>query len=413
MNCALFLARRLSLSGDGHKKTPAVKVAIAAVALSVAVMIAAVSIVFGFKQQIKDKVVGFNSHITIQVKPMSPDEDNILTLTPTLSEIIHNSPFVTDAALQLSMPVILKTPSDFKGVYLKSANSPQFRKFLSANIHSGTIPDFSSEDAKNKIVISKRAADQLGLKTGDKIDTYFLSSDVRVRRLEIAGIFNSHFDSYDEVYAYGSLALMQKLNNLSENQGSALSISTDNFDNLSQNTILLTDSIMHATRDGRLYKFYTIDNALNMGAGYFTWLNLLDMNVIVILVLMTFVACVTLISGMLIIILDNKRFIGLIRSLGAPVKMVRKIFVYMALRVGGIGLLIGNILTICFLYLQERYHFIPLDPDSYYIDFVPVRLTWESVLILNVAIILIIYLVLILPSWFVAKISPSETLRYE
>lgn len=413
MNCALFLARHLSLSGDGHKKSPAVKVAIAAVALSLAVMMAAVSIVFGFKKQIKEKVVGFNSHITLQVKPMAEDEDNILTLTPSLRQIVENSPYISDASLQLSMPVIMKTPSDFKGVYLKSANSPQFAKFLESSIDEGRMPDFSSDSTMQQVVISRRAANQLGLKAGDRIDTYFLSSDVRVRRLTIAGIFNSHFDSYDEVYAYGSLQLMQKLNKLSENQGSALSIVTNDFDNLANNTADFRDSIVRAIKDGRLYRYYTVDNALNQGAGYFTWLQLLDMNVIVILVLMTFVACVTLISGMLIIILDNKRFIGLIRSLGAPVKMVRKIFIYMAMRVGGIGLLTGNVFIITFLYLQQRFHFLPLDPDAYYIDFVPVDLTWESALILNAAIIVIVYLVLILPSWFVAKISPSETLRYE
>ena len=191
---------------------------------------------------------------------------------------------------------------------------------FSSNIEEGSLPDFSKEGNDMKIVISRKAADQLRLKAGDKIDTYFMSGSIRVRRLEIAAIYNSHFDTYDNVFVYGSLPLIQNLGEVSGTRGTSVSITTDDFDNLQQNAEHLAAVLNEALASGLVYKYYRVDNALNQGAGYLRWLSLLDTNVIVILVLMTIVACATLISGMLIIILDKKSFIGLIRTLGATVK---------------------------------------------------------------------------------------------
>lgn len=413
MNYPLLLARRLSLSSSGRSSSPGVKVAVAAVALSVAVMIAAIAIVFGFKREIRDKVIGFNSHITLYVTPLNQGEDNLATLTPSLSALLDSMDFITGYELQTSMPAILKTPDNFKGVYLRSASGKAVTDFLSSNLAEGCIPDFSNPDNSQKIIISQIAANQLNLKAGDKINTYFITDAINVRNLEVAGIYNSHFDSYDDILIYGSLGLTQKLAGLSDKQGTAIAVTTDNFDNIEEYTYILQNRLVEALADGTVYRYYKVDNALNQGVGYFRWLSLLDMNVVVVLILMTFVACITLISGMLIIILDKKSFIGLIRSLGAPVKKVRRVFIYLAVKIAFYGLLIGNAVMLTLLYLQSRYHIIPLDPDSYYIDFVPVEMPWSALLILNVGVLVVIYVVLILPSWFVAKISPAETMRYE
>lgn len=413
MNYPLFLARRLSLSTSGRHQAPAVTVAVIAVALSIGVMIASVAIVLGFKKEIRDKVVGFNGHISLFVTPLSQDENNVVTLTPSLREELSKLAFITDYSLQAAVPSILKTQDDFKGVYLKGLNGETTTDFIAKNLEEGEIVDFKDEENKNKVIISRRAANQLRLKLGDKIDTYFISDDVRVRRLEIVGIYNSHFDQYDDIMIYGAISLVQQLGNIDGDQGTYLQISTDNFDKIAENTLLLQQHLNEALADGRLFRMYRTDNVLSQGAGFFSWLTLLDTNVIVILTLMIIVGCVTLVSGMLIIILEKKRFIGLMRSLGSPVSKIRKVFIYLAVKIAVIGLLIGNFISICFLYLQEKNHFIPLDAESYYIDFVPVNLTWESVLILNAGVILVIYFVLILPSRFVAGISPAETMRNE
>ena len=401
------------MASEGRKSSPAIRVAVTAVALSVAVMIAAIAIILGFKREIRDKVIGFNSHLSVYAIPTDPADNNLITLTPTLRTILDSKEYVTDYALEASIPAILKTSDNFKGVYLKSSEGETISKFLAANLISGKMPDYTKDSDTEKILISQKTADQLNLSTGDKIDTYFMTGSIRVRRLEISGIFNSHFDSYDNVLIYGALPLIQSLGDLSNTQGTSISINVSDFDNLDNYAVDLSGTFADALASGMIYKYYRVETATNQGAGYFRWLQLLDTNVIVILTLMTIVAVVTLISGMLIIILDKKRFIGLVRSMGASVRSVRKVFIFMALRIAIWGLLIGNIIAICILWAQDRWHLIPLDADSYYIDFVPVELSWISILILNIATLLIIYLSLILPSWLAAKISPAETMRYE
>lgn len=413
MNYPLYIARKLSLSSGGNRKAPAVSVAIAAVALSVAVMMASIAIVTGFKREIRDKVIGFNGHITLFSVPISTEEDNLLTLTPSLRQELGNLPFITDYSLQAAIPAILKTPNDFKGVYLKGLNGATTKKFISENLEEGELPDFSVEDNKNKVVISRIAARQLQLKAGDKIDTYFMSDDVRVRRLEIAGIFNSHFDQYDDIMMFGSLELVQLLGNIGADQGTYLQIVTDDFDKITDYTFYLQQRLNEAVAEGRLFRLYRMDNVLNQGAGYFSWLSLLDTNVVVILSLMMIVGLITLVSGMLIVILEKKRFIGIMKSLGCPTSRLRQVFVWLAIRIALWGLVIGNIVIITLLWLQETYHFIPLNAEAYYIDFVPVSLDWLSCLLLNIGVLVVTYLVLILPSRFVAEISPAETMRYE
>lgn len=413
MNYELFMARRLSLAAGGRKSAPAVTVAVAAVALSVAVMIASICIVMGFKREIRDKVVGFNSHITLYVSPLSADEDNLLTLTPSLERELSSLPFVTDWSLQAAIPAILKTPGDFKGVYLKGLSGKVSSEFIRKNLEEGKMVDLSKEENKNKVMISRIAARQLGLKAGDKIDTYFISDDVRVRRLEVAGVFNSHFDQYDDVLIFGSLPLVQQLGGISSDQGTYLQVSTDNFNRIAEYSRALQEKLAEALADGRVFRAYRVDNVLNQGAGYFSWLSLLDTNVAVVLVLMMIVGCVTLVSGMLIIIIEKKRFIGMIRAIGAPVGSVRKVFVYLALRIAITGLAIGNVLMIGLMLAQYHTHFLPLDPDSYYIDFVPVSLSWGAIAMLDAGVLVVTYFVLILPSRFVAGINPAETMRYE
>ena len=402
----------MSLASNGGKNSPAIKVAVAAVALSVAVMLAAVAIVLGFKKEIHDKAVGFNSHITLYAASQG-EEGNTLTLTPTLANMMSDLPFVKEFNIQSVIPAILKTPTDFKGVYLKGLVGDQGRQFMQSNLIEGSVPDYSKEENRLKVLISEKAARELGLKTGDNIDTYFISDDVRVRRLKVAGVYNSHFEAYDDILVFGDIATVQQLGLLQPNQGTALLINVDDFDQVEQHSAEIQNKLTQALADGILYRQYIVENVQTQSAGLFRWLSLLDMNVAVVLALMTVVACITLISGMLIIILDKKRFIGLMKALGAPSAAIRRIFIYLAIKIAAIGLAIGNILMLALLFIQKHTHFIPLDPDSYYIDFVPVEISWISVAVLNLGVLIVIYVALVLPSRSVAKVSPAETMRYE
>lgn len=416
MNYPLFLARKISLSSGGKKSSPAIRVAITAVALSIAVMLASVAVVLGFQREIRDKVVGFNSHITINAMSGEEDNDVLVSLSPSLTALLDTLPYVKDYALDVSMPAIMKTQDNFKGIYLRALEGAHLKEFLSKNLEEGTIPqyaDSASDSTMQKILISRIAARQLGLKVGDKIDTYFINDDVRVRRLQVSGIFNSHFDNYDDLFVYGSLPFIQQLGGLKPYQGTGIHLSVNDFDRIEEHSQSLQNALVDAYARGIVYKLYRVDNASQQGAGYFRWLELLDTNVMVIIILMTFVACVTLISGMLILILDKKNFIGLLRALGAPGRKVRRVFVYMAMRVAFTGMIIGNALMLALLWAQDKFHLLPLDAEAYYIDFVPVDVRWQSVVILNLAVMAIIYLALILPSWFASRISPAQTMRAE
>ncbi|MCM1369421.1 MAG: FtsX-like permease family protein [Candidatus Amulumruptor caecigallinarius] len=409
MNFPFYIAQRISLSPTGRKSSPAIKVSVAAVALSVAVMVTSVAIVLGFKREIRDKVFGFNAHISMYANPA--DGDNLITLTPSLENILKEQPFVIDYSLEASIPAILKTPDNFKGVYLRSMNGSQTHDFIESNLESGNIPDYSNPDNSNKLVLSSKAANELGLKAGDRIDTYFIANDVRVRRLEVAAIYNTHFDSYDRVIIYGALPLIQHMGGISAKQGTSIQIHTDNFQNINEYTEQLHNALIEAVADGTLYRYYNLDNALHQGQGYFQWLNLLDTNVAVVLTLMIIVAAATLISGMLILILDKRRFIGVMRALGTSTSKVRKIFIWLALRVGLTGMLAGNAIILTLLWAQDKWHWLPLDPEAYYIDFVPVELDCLKICLLNAGALAVIWLSLLLPSRFAAGISPAETMR--
>ncbi len=420
MDFSLFIARRLSLSSGGRRTAPAVGVATAAVALSVAVMIASIAVVGGFKREIRDKVVGFNSHLTVSASA-SPETGaetggNLVSLTPSLRKILDNEPYAVSYSLEAAMPAILKTPSDFKGVYFKALDGEEERAFIRRNLVGGTVPDFSrvqEADSALGVVVSETAARQLGLEQGGKVDVYFISDGVKVRRMRIDGVFNSHFDAYDNIYIYGAKALIDDLAGIDADKGTALHVTTTDFDRVDEYAARLTRRLVEGYADGELYRNYKVETAKDRGRGYFSWLALLDTNVAVVLALMTVVACITLISGLLIIILDKIAFVGIMKALGASNRSLRRVFVYLALKVTVAGLLIGNALMVTILAVQDRTHFIPLDPESYYIDFVPVEFSWGAIAALDIGVFVVAWLALILPSHFVARISPASTMRYE
>lgn len=410
MNYPLYIAKRLSLGLDGRHMSPAVTVAIIAIALSITVMTASIAIVLGFKKEIREKVVGFNGHISLYRMPSSEEDNNLITITPYLDELLAEFPFITEYNVQASIPAILKTDDDFKGVYVRGLVGDNATQYIKKNLEEGVMPDFSDEEQKNKIIISRIAANQLQLETGDKIETYFFTDDIRVRKLEITGIYNTHFDQYDDLIVFGGMPLVAQIGNIPNETGTYLVMQTNDFDNIQQNTNLLQQRLSQAVAYGETDKFYQTDNVLNQGRGFFNWLSLLDTNVVVIIILMMIVGCVTLISGMLIIILERKKFIGLMRALGANAKKIRNVFIYLSIKIAFIGIIIGDIFILVLLYFQETYHFIALDADSYYIDFVPVFLPGWIIVALNAGVLLVAYLVLVLPSKFVGKISPAESM---
>lgn len=404
----LFISRRLAVSAAGARRSPAVGIAVAAVALCTAVMIAAVAIVGGFTEQIRNKMLGFNASLTIYAGA----DDEELQLSDGLRNILDRQDYVADFGAELVVPGVIKTPEDFHGIYVKGLESATDSTFVAASLSDGAVPSLSSPTS-NDILITQPTADKLGLHTGDATDIYIMSDDVRMRRVRVAGIVNTHFEAFDELHAYIPMPALRQMAGLQGDIATAIRVHTQDFDNIGADAMRLRQALASGAARGEINSAYSVSTVKDQGAAYFSWLDLLDTNVAVILVLMTIVAAATLISAMLIIILDKVAQIGTLKALGASNRAISRVFVWIALRVCVIGLIVGNAIALALLYAQEQTHMLRLDPDAYYIDFVPVHLSVSSVVLLNVGVLLAAWLALVLPSRIVAGIAPDKSMRFE
>jgi len=404
LNTILFIARRLSAGDSSGRTSPAVKVAIASVALSIAIMLLAVSIVIGFRREIVQKVIGFNAHVTL----CTDDDNGLLRLTPELDSVVSRTPGVVSSSMSISIPALLKTPTAFKGIYLRGLAPDGDTTFLHNALTAGKLPRSSGA-----LLISASMARHLGITTGDSITLYRVADNVLARRMQVDGIYNSHFENYDDYCAYAPLSTVQELVGATQAEGSVLDITTTSLDESPHVASILFERLNNGVLSGELTQSYRVDTALSRGSHYFAWLDMLDTNVWIILTLMTLVAAFTLISGILIIILEKVRFIGVMKALGASSRRLGNIFVLLAVRIAATGLLIGNAVALLLIGIQALWHPAKLNPEAYYFDYVPVSLPLPQFLIINLAFVVIIYLVLLLPARLVARISPAESMRFE
>ncbi len=413
MKAELWISRRLSLRPEGARRTSAgVKTAVTGIALAIIIMMLSISVVIGFKQEIQSKVSGFDSQLMLYpAEAYDPAKENPgIRLSDTLRHTIETA--VPDAEISLAMkrPAIFKTNSAYQGIVLKATDSWQAGEFIKETLVEGHMPD-----SANTVVISSLTANALQVKTGDKLLTHFLHNNtLRTRALRITGIYDTHFSDYDGVYAFVPLSMLQRLARVDSLTGSSVEIRglADNL--VDQATLSLHNAILYEmTRSNGTMPLYAIDNVHHTGAVYFTWLSLLDTNVVVILLLMAIVSGFTLISCLFILILERVRMIGILKALGATNRFVRHIFIYIAQRIVLRGLVIGNATGISLLLVQKYLHIIPLDADAYYLDYVPVEIGLWWILLLNAGTIIISWLILILPSQIIATLSPAESMRYE
>lgn len=419
MNISLFIARRLQLKGSKrHTSSSSSIIAVTGVSIAIFVMVLTLCVVLGFKNQIREKVTGFDSQITINPPLVINDSSDLsIRFNDTIRSLINSA--ITDttnisASLSIKQPGIMKTDENFAGLIFKGINSSSNISFIESNLLEGKIPDYTNDSCKNQIVISSATAKSLEIKVGDKINTYFFTdNNIRARKFEVAGTYNSNFGEYDKLIAYAYLPTLQRIAQLDSLSGTSIEINGLNTDDIESQANALQTKINQAVYNQKLDKIYNIDNVQHSGAIYFNWLDLLDANVIVILILMSCVAGFTLISCLFILILERVKTIGLLKSLGATNSQVRRIFIHMAQRLVLRGMIIGNILSLIFVFLQQKYHLIPLDPEAYYLNCVPVEINWWHILILNIGVIVITSLILILPSHLASKISPAQTMRYE
>ena len=415
MNFPLFIARRIYGESDARQMVsrPAIRIATAGVAIGLAVMIVSVSVVFGFKHTIRDKVVGFGSHIQVgNFMTLQAGEQYPVQMDDSMMTALRNTQGVSHVQRFAMKQGILKTDNDFLGVAFKGVGPEFDSTFIHQNMVEGTIPAFSDSASTNRLLISKPMADKLRLKTGERIFAYFIDENgVRARRFTISGIYQTNLSQYDDIICYTDLYTTVRLNGWKSDQVSGAEVSVSDFDRVDETESIYINKVNRQTDTyGETYSTKTIRE---LNPQIFSWLDLLDMNVWIILALMTAVAAVTMISGLLIIILERTTMIGVLKALGARNKTIRHTFLWFAVFMIGRGLIIGNILGIGLVVLQRLTGLVKLDADTYYVSTVPVELNLPIILLLNIATLIISVLVLIGPSYLISHIHPAKSMRYE
>ena len=400
------IAKRLYFSEEGKARTsrPAVRVALGGIVIGVMVMIVAICVVVGFKQEIQHKVAGFGSHIQV----VSFDNNATYELQPvevsdSLRMKLQGLPHVKQVSTFASKPGILKTDSAFQGIIFKGTD---YWDYFAENLVEGELPS-----AKNEVIISTVLADQLHLTVGDAILCYFVQEDLRVRKLYITGLYNTCMSEMDRLFVLGNIDLVRQLNQWKNSQSSGIELLVDDLKYLQE----VADRVYFATV-GRLDEagnaFYT-QTLEQLNPQIFGWLDLLDMNVVIIIVLMLCVSGFSIITGLIILILESITLIGTLKALGANNRFVRRIFIYEAILLVGKGMLWGNILGLGIVALQYFTQAIPLDAAVYYVSYVPMAFPWGWLVALNIGVLLVAWVIMLAPSAIVSQISPARVMHFE
>lgn len=404
----------MRLGADGTAVGTAI--AVAGVALALAVMELTLGIVVGFKEEIKRKLMGFDAQISIEA-PFDPyTREQSATITPgaALMDIIETEAPGTERRLVLRLPGILKTDTDFEGIVFTGQSPNAGFAFEKGNIVAGRWPDFSTDSTRNDIVISRATADALGLGVGDKVySTYIIDEAVKMRRNTVAGIYEADFGEYDRTMAYASLAALQSIANLGPDEGNRLDLRGLPEESIAPVAARIEAALMAALTARTIDEYYPVQTVEQSGALYFNWLALLDTNVTVIFCLMLCVAAFTLVSSLFILVLDNVPAIGILRAIGASGSLIRSIFVDLGMRIVLRGMLIGNALGIGLLLIQKYTRAIPLDPEAYYLNSVPVDIRPWAFVALNIGVAIVAWLVLWLPAKTASSVDPAKTINFE
>ena len=415
MNLPLYIAKRIySDQGDKRKVSrPAIRIATIGVAIGLAVMIVTVSVVLGFKHTIRDKVVGFGSHIQVHnIMNYNGSDPHPICANDSMMKAIESIDGVAHAERFSTTQGILKTDDDFLGVFFKGIAAEYDTTFLHKHLVEGSIPEFSDSVSHYKLLISKMIADKMRLKAGDRVYGYFIDGeDVRTRKFTVSGIYQTNMTRFDETLCFTDLYTASKLNGWTDNQATGIEVIVKDFDRLNETADLFIDNVNRTSDEQG--NALTTDTIYELYPQVFSWLELLDINVWIILALMVCVAGFTMISGLLIIILERTQMIGILKALGARNKTVRHTFLWFSVFIIGQGLFLGNIAGIGLVLLQQYTGLITLDPQTYYVSEAPMELNIPLIVMINVATLLICVFVFIAPSFLISHIHPAKSMRYE
>lgn len=415
MNLPLFIARRIHFSKENNKKKvskPAVRIALCGIALGLAVMITALAIVVGFKNEVGRKVMGFSAHIQITSLTNNKTYDlPPISYSDTLINAIKDVPNVSYTQITATKPAIIKTKTDFQGIVLKGVDENYNWDFFKEYLREGELPVYNDSTPSNKVLISQKQADALKLKVGDKFICYFIQNDVRLRQFTISGIYSTGLADFDKLFVVTDIQHVRMLNNWDNKTATSIEVFVNDLNYLGDTSY----NIFLATANnftGNYNPYYT-RSIYELQPQIFGWLDLLDLNMVVILILMFSVATFTMISGLLIIILEKTTLIGTLKVLGANNWTIRKIFLYQASFLIGKAMLWGNVIGLGMYFIQKYLKVVKLDPEIYFVDYAPVELIPWQFVALNICVGVAILAILIIPSYLIAKISPAKSIKFE
>lgn len=414
MNFPYFLAKRFSSNSYKNKtrKKSSVKIATFGIAVGLAVMILAISVVIGFKREVRAQVVGFGSHIQIfSYSGSSSFDRQPITIDSITMLSIKAIPAVSKIEPIVTKPGIIKTDDSFKGVVFKGVKEDYDWSFYKKNLVEGSVSDFVQNENRNNILISDKLAKQLNIGLGDDIFAYFFQQQVRARKFHITGVYATTFSEFDKLFVICNSAVIQELNQWDSTRISSVEIMLSNFDLLEQTTNDIQSIVGNKFDNNRL--IYNTQSIKELYPQIFNWLEMLNINAYIILILMMAVAGFNMISGLLIIILEKTQTIGILKALGMKNREIRKVFVLNAMFFVTRGMFWGNLIGLLAVLLQNYFRIIPLNPEYYYTDSVPVAINLWHIALLNVAVFILSIAIMVLSSQIITKISPAKSIKFE
>lgn len=409
-NFTSMVARRLSATVGGRRSKTAVRVAVCGISLALFTVFVTFSIVAGFKTELENKIYAFNSVISIY--PVDSDyifEEDKLELETIINSQFDN-PNIYSSRLKAAL---IKSETNFDNVVLLCNDDSIKNHFFSKAIIDGYL---NNPDEINEMTISKSTAQRLNVGIGDRLDVVIPIGDgYKLRKLTVAGLYDTHFADYDKNIAFASASLLKSLQaGTNDSWGEKLSVdyNFNNLEDVGKEAATLQQNVNTAFYNGALHGRYAVGTITQNAGSYFAWLSLLDTNVVVITLLMIFISTFTLISSIIIIILERVPLIGLLRAQGALKSQIKTIFIRFGSRVLIKAIIIANILAIGLILLQNKTHFLPLNPEDYYLTYVPMQMNWLTIVITDICAMILGIVCMLLPSMMVNKISLTKAIRF-
>lgn len=414
MNLELFIAKRIHFSKDNKKRkvsTPSIRIATTGIAIGIAAMILSVAIAIGFKKEVRNKVVGFGGHIQIENYNNTSAHENLpIVIDDSLINTLENFKGVEHVERYTKREGIIKIEDNFQGVLFKGVSDDFNWDFFRHNLVEGDVIN-TNDSIGNQVLISRNIANKLHLNLNDEFLAYFIKEQTQARKFVIVGIYDTNFENYDKLYVITNQKLLQRLNKWDKDQVTGLELFVDDFDNLDEiKQNVFFDMITYKDKAGSILYARSIKD---IAPHIFNWLDLLDTNVWVIIILMIIVSGFTMVSGLLIIILERTNMIGILKAMGLSNRRIRKTFLYISSFLILKGMLIGNAIAFGVILLQKIFGIVKLDPNTYYVSEMPIDINIIYIVLINIGCLLVSLLMMIGPSYLIARISPAKSIKFE